>query len=184
MRIDEHLLFSPNNKFEDIDLKDKNLLIDAFKDRVEGFYLEPINLLNTNKKAFASGTLCTTAIDFLARIYFSDDKDRVGWRIKKLFKEFMINDTKNASYFYKFFRNGLVHEGRIKKGHQFSYDFPELIFEDNDIMIINPKILLDKISIFLDKYCEELKNDEDKFNHFRNMIQNDMEKELTTNNAY
>ncbi len=68
MKIGEMLYFSPKYKFSDLKWDDKKTLIEAFKDRVRGFYLEPARQLNDAKKGFATGVLCVTTIDFLARI--------------------------------------------------------------------------------------------------------------------
>ena len=46
MRIKDIVHFSPNYKYEYINLDDKNCLIEAFEDRVGGFYLKPIEILN------------------------------------------------------------------------------------------------------------------------------------------
>ncbi len=53
MRIDNKIYFSPNIRFTDIDWDDKCKLIDAFKDRVEGFYLKPAKILNKERYGFA-----------------------------------------------------------------------------------------------------------------------------------
>ncbi len=82
MRVEEAIYFSPKYKFEDIDWNDKDKLIEAFKDRVNGFYLKPAEVLNSSREyGFAAGLLCASTIDFLARI--SIDGKYSGKRIKK-----------------------------------------------------------------------------------------------------
>jgi len=39
---------------------------------------------------------------------------------------------------YEIFRNGLIHEGRIKAGAQFSYDIESTVDEPQGILVINP----------------------------------------------
>ena len=68
MKIGEILYFSPNYKFWDFIWDEKENLIDAFKDRVKGFYIQPAEKLSKDKKGFAAGFLCIPTIDFLAKI--------------------------------------------------------------------------------------------------------------------
>lgn len=174
MKIKEHLYFSPKYRFEDLKWDDKNNLISAFKDRIEGYYLDPVILLNENKKAFAAGVLCVTIIDFLALIFTgceSVKKRIVDW-LKNNIKEFNTRDTSNknrskAERFYEEFRNGLVHEGKIKNNGQFSYDFKELLKISENIMLINPNYLLEAIKIALYRNIKEVEDDELYFQSFR-----------------
>lgn len=173
------LYFSPKHKFINLDWNDKEKLTDAFKDRVGGFYLHPAKILNERQYAFAVGTLCTTIIDFLARIEFGLDK--TGERIKKWLLKYIpecFNDNL-AERFYREFRNGLVHEGRIKRCGQFSYDHKEeLIHLIDDVLIINPNLLLGKIIKAFDSYLKEVKTDEFKFQQLRCALIRDFQEDV------
>jgi len=131
MKIGDILYFSPKYRFDQINWNDEEELIEAFRDRVEGFYLNPARVLNEHKYAFGSGILCVTTIDFLARI--TNNSERVGHRIKRWLTENMPKyfDETLAQRFHEEFRNGLVHEGRIKNCGQFSYDVDELVHQEN-----------------------------------------------------
>ncbi|GAI66468.1 unnamed protein product, partial [marine sediment metagenome] len=61
-------------------LNDKEGLLEAFEDRVRGFYLRPTKLLNKEEKGFACGIILLSAIDFLARTRYGK-KIRAGERI-------------------------------------------------------------------------------------------------------
>lgn len=87
-------------------------MIEAFEDRVNGFYLKPIEEFNKIGYGFASGIICVTTIDFLARIAIGSDK--VGERLRVWLKDNISANDDLANRFSKDFRNGLVHEGRIK----------------------------------------------------------------------
>lgn len=76
MRIEDTIYFSPSFKFKDIDWENKDQLIEAFSDRVCGFYLNPAEKLNSNKDGFATGLLCIATVDFLARIAMEKEKDQ------------------------------------------------------------------------------------------------------------
>jgi len=177
MRIGEILYFSPKYRFDQINWNDKEKLIEAFRDRVEGFYLNPVKILNTCKHAFAAGVLCVTIIDFLARITINSGT--VGQRIRRWLTENIQEfDETLAQRFYKEFRNGLVHEGRIKKCGQFSYDFEELFHQEDDIMIVNPNLLLEGISASFDAYMDKVQADNSTFELFRQALMRDFQEDI------
>jgi hypothetical protein len=174
MKIGDILYFSPRYKFLDLKWDNKNILIDAFEDRVKGFYIEPAKKLNEDKKGFATGILCVTTIDFLARI--ATDTNGVRKRIVEWLetnvKEFSENDPDNqkqtlANRFYEEFRNGLVHEGRIKNAGQFSYDFEKLVNVMNGVMVVNPRCLINVIETSFKNYVDKIKKEESALRQLR-----------------
>ena len=180
MRIGDLLHFSPNFKFSELDWNDSDRLIEAFEDRVLGFYLNPAEKLCKNGDGFACGVLCSTAIDFVAGIE-TEERD-VGPRIKEWLSSHIgdfarnISATSNRTFaelFYLNFRNGLIHEGRIKELGQFSYDTPEIVSMKDGVMLVNPQLLLTEVKSAFLRYCDKLRNDESILNEFRrNMIRN------------
>ena len=177
MKVGKILYFSPKYKF--LDLKwDKKTLIKAFRDRVEGFYLNPAKLLNEGKHAFGAGVLCVTTIDFLARITINSEKvgQRIkGWLTKNIPGDF--NETL-AQRFYEEFRNGLVHEGRIKNCGQFSYDFSELVHQENGIIIVNSNLLLEKINDSFESYMTKVRTDNFTFQLFKCALMRDFQEDV------
>jgi len=178
MRIGNILYFSPKYRFDQINWNDKEELIEAFKDRVEGFYLNPARALNEHKYPFGSGVLCVITIDFLARI--ENNSESVEKRIKKWLTENISEyfDETLAQRFYKEFRNGLIHEGRIKNCGQFSYDFDELVHQENGIMIVNPNLLLEKIVDSFESYITKVRTDNFAFQLFRCAILRDFQEDI------
>ena len=174
MRIGDIVYFSPNHKFIDLKWDNKENLVSAFRDRVEGFYLTPARQLNEAKSAFASGVLCVTTVDFLARIQTGEEK--VGRRIERWLKDnlpvFADPDPEDASRtlarrFYEEFRNGLVHEGCIKNGGQFSFGYADMVTIVRPVMIVNPNTLLEGISDSFYRYMEKVSSGEFTFQSFR-----------------
>lgn len=184
MRIGDTLLFSPSKKFEDLNWDDGKDLIKAFQERVMEFYFTPAEELNRNRSAFATGVLCATTIDFLARITIWSDK--VGERIERWLRIYITDfnqlDNQNktlARRFYEDFRNGLVHEGRIKKCGQFSYGYEiELIHVDDGIMIINPDLLLENTKRAFNSYIADIEKDDSKFQQFRCALRRDFQEDV------
>lgn len=186
MRIENCVYFSPNYKFTDLEWSDENNLVEAFKDRVENYYLQPARQLNDAGHAFASGVISVTTIDFLAGIQTGEEA--VGSRIEKWLKtnlegfqsnENISNFGNTAQRFSKEFRNGLVHEGRIKNGGQFSYEYEQLVRILSPVMIVNPTILVNGISTSFHRYMEKASNDRFTSLSFRcslfRYFQNDIE---------
>ena len=184
MRINHDLYFSPNFKFTDLDWNNANNLVTAFHDRVYGFYLKPTSLLLEGGHAFAAGVLLVTTIDFLAKIQTGGKTGSrfEQWLITNI-PQFDISDPDNstrtlAKRFYDEFRNGLVHEGRIKNGGQFSFEIDNLhIVSDNSVMIINPRYLFQSVSDSFKKYETDL-SDEFVFQKFRCSLIESFQKDM------
>lgn len=190
MRIGDILYFSPSYKFSALKWDDKETLIDAFKDRVNGFYIKPAMKLNEKENGFATGVLCVTTIDFLARIVTGTDKVKkriIGW-LKDNIEEFGKVDPDDprqtlAERFYEEFRNGLVHEGRVKNAGQFlysspEYDFKELVKVKDGIMIVNPDRLLNAINGSFEKYMDQVNRKGFVFHQFRCALIRDFQKDI------
>ncbi len=174
MRVGDIVYFSPKYKFSILNWDDKKILIDTFKDRVKGFYIEPAKKLNDNENGFAAGALCVTTIDFLARITIGLDNpgERIERWLRKCITEFNQSDPYDRSRtlarrFYKEFRNGLVHEGRIKNCGQFSGNCNKLIHMEKEIMVINPVLLLEAIKTSFEIYMGNVENNTSLFHQFR-----------------
>ncbi|MBK9486732.1 MAG: hypothetical protein IPO01_16600 [Chitinophagaceae bacterium] len=69
--------------------------------------------------------------------------------------------------FDDYFRNGLIHEGRIKSGGQFSYSYTFLYFE-NGFLIINPRILQQEVTDYFERYLMQLVQHEGAYQIFYN----------------
>ena len=137
MRVGDVLYFSPRYRFADLDLNDTSKIVDALRDRVTGFYLDPATRLLSTSDAFAAGLLCCAAIDFIA---LCAEVPPEAWLAKNIGA--FGNDEQLAGRFWRWFRDGLVHEGRIKSFGQFSLDFSELLTVVEPAMIVNPQRLL------------------------------------------
>jgi hypothetical protein len=164
MKVDNELYFAPGIRFLDMDWDDENSLIDAFFQRVIGYYLSPARKLIDAAEAFGAGVLCVTTIDFMSGI----EEDSTG-NVGKRYQRWLVNrimefsdpnpDDKTqtlARRFYDEFRNGLVHEGRIKNAGQFAIENGNIIEFEKSSMIVNPYYLQQEIDQALHQYVSEL----------------------------
>ena len=138
MRIENEIYFAPGIKFVDIEWDKPEKLLDPFYKRVCCFYLDQaelfvLNINETNRgdtlsgSAFGCGVICSTTIDFLAGIEFFPNQnvaDRYKKWLNNRIPQFRDSDPQKpnqliSARFYYEFRNGLVHEGRIKNAGQF-----------------------------------------------------------------
>lgn len=182
MKIGKRLHFSQNYSYLKVNWDERECLIKAFKDRVETFYIQPAELLSKNELGFAVGILCITTIDFLSKFKFDDGKRLVKW-IKEYIDDFNQPnpDNSNQTYadrFYDEFRDGLIHEGRIKNAGQFSYECQEIVKVKEGVMEVNPKKLLSVIKNFFSNFITQIKEDDEKFLQFENSLKNDFAKEI------
>ena len=194
------LYYSPSCKFEYlkrlIDNKEGPGLLKCFEERVKELYLEPAYVLikeANDKKSdnsgmglvFSAGLICVSAIDFLGRFYFGCPKDEVecrfvGWLLKYMSPPF---NALLAKKIYKDFRNGLVHECRIKNGGEFSLNEGETIREEVDdngvrYLVVNPEKLLKKLDDGFKNYLDDLQQDENMLSQLIECLKKDFNEDF------
>lgn len=87
-------------------------------------------VLNDQRMAFAAGIILLAAVDAIG--FYSVIYNGSSARIKSVLMQLNgVVDYPDPDYLAQrireCFRNGLIHEGRIKKGCQFSYEHYEMI---------------------------------------------------------
>lgn len=155
----ERIISPKSFKVKDLNNKDLNQLIDIFKDRIEAFYIKPIEyLINKNESdyGFAILSLCFTVLDTLS-LYFnaqllSDEKYFVTF-MKEYLKPldtpcksgfvYYKNDIYNPKYklqssnmtlieaLWRGFRHGIIHNGKVSAFGQYDYFMSNLYREDD-----------------------------------------------------
>jgi hypothetical protein len=171
MKINNILYFAPGIGFSKVDI-DGPELPDQFKRRVNGFYIEPAQKCVECGYAFAAGVLLVSCIDALARIRFGGSvAKRFGRFTREQLQSFSSGDL--AGRFYKEFRNGLVHEGRVKNGGQFSLDIGKTVLQSDGILVVNPKYLAQETSSSLNSYIDLLQREDAERQRLADMLRND-----------
>lgn len=160
MLIDELLYFAPSITFDQVDFEGEHLP-DQFESRIRGFYIAPAVACANEGYWFAAGVLLLSCIDALAR--FKTGSDVVGERFKTFARQELGSFAEGqwADRLYYSFRNGLIHEGRIKAGAQFSLDTENTVDEIQGAFVINPMRLADEVDGALTRYVAQLKADRD-----------------------
>jgi hypothetical protein len=177
MKIDDVLYFAPGLPFSDVDF-DGPRLPSQFEARIIGFYLDPADSCIEMKFAFAAGVLLTTCIDALSR------SETGSPDVKMRFTSFCRSHLPSlggetiAERFYCEFRNGLVHEARIKKGAQFSFDFDETANQTDGVLIINPAGLTREVREALGAFTQRLKRDPAQLKQFAARLKADHTEEV------
>ena len=157
MKIDGLVYFAPNVHFDEVDFDGLDLP-DLIVRRIGGFYLSPARILIDAREAFGAGLILVTCIDALARL-------KIGGAVGTRFRQFVQNELRSfatrglSQRFYDDFRNGLVHEARVKLGGQFSLQTPRTLCYDRTYMVVNPEFLLDEVGQALKRYSVLLRTD-------------------------
>ena len=157
MKIGDILFFAPGIKFSEVNLNAAEFP-GLFGRRISGFYLDPADLCARDGLDFASGALLVSCIDALARFRFGGD---VGAR----FRKFLLHELGSfaggdfTERFYDEFRNGLVHEARIKNGGQFSREAPGTVQLIDGLLVVNPARLGAEVRSALGAYVTLLERD-------------------------
>jgi hypothetical protein len=114
--------------------------------RIEGYYLVPARAAASSGAGFAAGVLVVSSIDAIARVVVR--YKRVGKRFKCFVQQNLAHFSSDeaADVLYEEFRNGLVHEGRVKRGAEFSPSSSMVIDCVDGVWRINPTLLVDEVS--------------------------------------
>jgi hypothetical protein len=182
MRIEDQLYFAPNILFEDVDFGGGRLP-EQFRARIHGFYLGPADACARAGHGFAAGALVLLCVDALARLQTGDKA--VGRRFKKFVRENVPSfaGEELAGRLYNDFRNGLIHEGRVKSGAQFSLETGETVKIINGIVLVNPVLLAIEVSSALDRYIDDLQDHADALQRFSDVLVRDHNDDLAMNGA-
>lgn len=160
MKIGDLLFFAPGIRFDELDLTGAKLP-EQLQQRIGGYYVEPSRECCKNGHAFAAGVLLVSCIDATARL-------RYGGGVGERFRRFAAEELASFSApgldarFYDEYRNGLVHEARLKRGAQFSLERPSTVEDVGGILLINPQRLADEVEVALKKWIGELTADTKK----------------------
>jgi hypothetical protein len=177
MKIGDFLYFAPGVRFGEVDL-DGHKFPEQFGRRIDGFYIEPAEECAKCGYAFAAGVLLVTCIDALARL-------RSGGGVGERFCRFAgkelhsFGDRELAKRFYEEFRNGLVHEGRLKKGGQFSLETGATVEQTGEILLVNPKYLANEVRAALRSYLAILECDEGERVRLADALRNDLAEDFS-----
>jgi len=176
MKINDHVYFAPNILIKDLNINNKDDLLNAFEQRIRKYYLKPISLLNSFKSAFSAGIIEFSMIDALAR--YSTNNASVGERIRELIKTNFNTSEEISERAYEDFRNGLLHENHIKNCGQFCYETADSFTIDSACLIINPLKLQRELESFFCQFINNLENDESLYSTFITNIRLDFENEI------
>lgn len=160
MRIGEHLLWAPGIRFSELDL-DGPSLPEQYHARIDGYYLGPAEICVSHGAAFAAGLLSLTAVDAMSKLYFGPNRYRRT--VSEDFRTFVklrlpsfASDRDSDTLYYQY-RNGLVHEARIKNGGEFRLDQAATLEVSTAGPIVDPARLLTEVRAALDQLVAEMK---------------------------
>ncbi len=177
MRLSDGLYFAPGIRFSELDLNGPGL-VDQFECRIRGFYLEPAKHLAEQGYAFASGLLLVSCVDALARVVSPRSGSRARFKRYVQTKIPSFADRQRANRLWDDFRNGLVHEARIKSGGEFSLEIPTVVHFEPPIFRVNPFLLVAEISNALTCLVNRLSTDHCLRQNFANFLRSDFRVEL------
>jgi len=184
MKTEDGLYFAPHVLFKDVDVDGPDFP-EQLGERIAGFYLEPAKSCCDTKHAFAAGVLLMCSIDALARYRFPEDSERGGERFRKFAREqlqsFREGDLDDR--LYKEVRCGLVHEARLKKGVQFSFEKKQTVDNIEQLLVINPQYLVDEVQCALKNLIKELESDADELAKLVDVIRKEIDEDLAVGNA-
>lgn len=176
MKIGHFLYFAPGIKFGEADLNGPKLP-EQLERRIDEFYIEPAVECASRGHAFAAGVLLVNCIDALARFRYGDG---VGERFRKFTREELCSfkDDQFTKRFYREFRNGLVHECRLKNGGQFSLETGMTVQQAGGILLVNPRYLAMEVRAALRTYIDLLERDQVERARLADILKKDFAEDL------
>ncbi|MCM8854641.1 MAG: hypothetical protein LC541_18715 [Candidatus Thiodiazotropha sp.] len=177
MKIGEYLYFAPGLSFVDLDLS-ATALPGQYIRRIEGFYLEPAEVLAQRGHGFGAGVLLLCAIDALGKVEFP--ASGVGERFKQYSRERLASFS-NADYarqLYEAFRCGVVHEARAKDGAEISLESGNTVEPVPGGIQVNPAGLLLEVRGALHTQMQEIEGDDGRAVAFKDYITEQFSEEL------
>ncbi|MDP1973071.1 hypothetical protein [Sediminibacterium sp.] len=167
MRIDDVIYFAPGIRAIDLDFNNREQILEGFKNRIYSYYLLPAEKLNVQEFAFASGVILMATIDAITYYSIGGNNRIKDFMFQCKILDGMPEDRKRlvVKAFDDYFRNGLIHEGRIKNGCQFSYEYGFVYFDDT-FLVINPKMLYNEVTEYFQNYLDTLSKHTGAFTQF------------------
>ncbi|SRR5713101_317396 len=181
MKVGDHVFFAPGIRFRDLDL-DGTRLPEQYNARIEGYYLIPAQRAVEAGDAFAAGVLALTAIDAMSKLYFGPN--RPTRQVKSDFEFFVRGKLpsfcgpENAKVLYEKYRNGLVHEARLKDGCQFEVGCSKTFEASGPTPIIDPARFIAEVRIALKQLVSEMNGSQQFRAEFAKCIREEFRFEL------
>lgn len=182
MKVGDHVYFAPKIRFAELDL-DGARLPEQYRERIEGFYLSPAQRAAEAGDAFAAGLLTLTTVDAMSKLYFGPN--RPNRKVRSDFQFFVRGllpsfvEPENAKILYEKFRNGLVHEARLKDGCQFELGSSRTFENTGPTPIVNPALLIAEVRTGLNQLISELEGSQQFRSEFAKCLREEFAFELS-----
>ena len=177
MKIGEFLYFAPGLTFADIDFSEEELPAQYCR-RIDGYYLEPAEILANAEHGFGAGLLVLCAIDALAKVEYPSFG--VGERFKRYCRNRLpsFSTEGRAEQLYDAFRNGIVHEARAKDGAEISLESGVAAEPAPGGIRVNPVHLLNEVRTALRRQMGEILADGTRMSKFKKYVLKQFSEEL------
>lgn len=138
--------------------------IDIFKDRIQGRYLNQIDLLSCdiNANGFAimaiNCLLIETLYQFengLEKTEERKNKEKYTDFLKKMDSVSFDSDTKAESFYFNI-RCGILHSAQTKRGARLSDEEGFVVKTENGVLIVSVKGVTDLLKKYFNKYTKKL----------------------------
>lgn len=163
MELDGKKMYSPKYPLAELRDADDEKVLEAFGDRIRNWYIGPIaSMLKDPGNDFTSLAIECMLLDALSGYYFGLQKDSSPKTFKDFTREVVpgMKERSTAEMFYDAFRNGILHETRIKKSGFISRRVDDVVVEDNGALYVNPQELHEVLQNWFDSYHKMLSEKE------------------------
>lgn len=173
------MFFSKRLQFSDVTWTDEAQVVDALFDRIDSYFIVPARALAGAGDGFACGLISVCTIDFVAKYCFPNEKE-VGVRFCHWVDD-NLPEFRRGGFgrrLYDDFRNGLVHEGRIKEGSSFVLEGPNLVMEKQGFTVVHAARLLSAIEGAIQAWYKDVTNNTAHRSELVELVRLDFAKEI------
>jgi hypothetical protein len=160
MRYGNSTFFAPDVPFTEVDLGGERLP-EQFHKRIDGYYLAAARSCLSSGLAFGAGVLQMAAIDALSIFAHGPNRQyRIVWKDFQAFARTRLpsfRDRQHARLLYDNFRNGLVHEARLKEGCQFAFGTSSTLDLSGAYPVVNPALLQSELERAAEMLVQEIR---------------------------
>lgn len=187
MQFEDEIYFSKNFEWKSVDINDGIDLANKYNDRIRTLYMDQANLLLSKDEfynSFTAGIILFAVIDCLGTFLttkkgFKNKLDEFLKESEEFNKLNKVDGIVISKMITKCFRNGIIHNSRVKESCQFDYNFDNKLFVlHEDILIINTKHLFELVSVVLNSYIDRVITNEVEMSVFKKTFAIEFESEI------
>ena len=165
----QKIFISPNHSVDEFDKFEIDEKILVFEDRVEGWIFDVCKNIYQQRIPnieIAILKICSSCFEMFGKFtkgYQGNDQSKKHFKIGFRAIYFYTYDAKSADLFYTYIRNSIYHTGFVSPNVLITQNINKPFgYNENDLLILNVKLLVDDLNSGFQEYVTELRKKENR----------------------